>query len=82
MTQIDDKYSIEGERIIKTSNGIPIDLETEPVILFRGRDRLALPMLEYYRELCIKDGCTDYQLEKIDSRIKLFKDFFIYKYKL
>jgi hypothetical protein len=78
MKLIDDKHHLEGETIVKTGNGVPIDLEKEPVILFRGRDKLALPMLEFYRELCIKDikdGCTDYQLATMDNRIRLFKEF-------
>ena len=55
MTRIDNKHHLEGEAIIKTGNGKPIDLSAEPVILFRGRDRLALPMLEFYRGLCSRN---------------------------
>ena len=75
MTRIDNKHHLENERIIKTGNGIPIDLDTEPVILFRGRDRLALPMLRYYRQLCVDDGCTDFQLASMDDMIRRFTDF-------
>lgn len=75
MTRIDNKHHIEGERIIKTTNSVPIDLEKEPVILFRGRDRLALPMLRYYRELCVADGCTDFQLTSTDDMIRRFEEF-------
>ena len=75
LTKIDDKHHLEGETIVKTGNGVPIDLEKEPVILFRGRDKLALPMLEFYRQLCINDGCTDYQLATMGNRIRLFKEF-------
>jgi hypothetical protein len=60
MRQIDMKHHVEGDRIIKTTNGQEIP-ENEPTILFRGRDHLALPMLTYYRQLCIDDGCTDMQ---------------------
>jgi hypothetical protein len=45
VTRIDNKHHLEGEKIIKTTNGQAIDLEKEPVILFRGRDKLALPMM-------------------------------------
>lgn len=75
MTRIDNKHHLEGERIIKTGNGQPIDLEKEPVILFRGRDRLALPMLRHYRELCVQDGCTDFQLASLDDMIRRFQEF-------
>jgi hypothetical protein len=75
MTKIDDKHHLEGETIVKTRNGVPIDLNKEPVILFRGRDKLAVAMLIYYRQLCEQDGCTDYQLEGVDNRIRLFRKF-------
>ncbi len=75
MTKIDGKHHLEGETIVKTGNGQSIDLSIEPVILFRGRDKLALPMLEYYRQMCVADGCTEYQLKTMDDRIRLFREF-------
>ena len=76
MTRLDNKHNLVGESIVKT-NGVPVDLNTEPVILFRGRDKLALPMLEYYRKLCVQDGCTDFQLESMDDMIRRFTEFSI-----
>jgi hypothetical protein len=75
MTRLDNKHHLEGEAIIKTGNGQPINLAAEPVILFRGRDRLALPMLRHYRQLCSIDGCTDFQLESMDDMIRRFQEF-------
>lgn len=75
MTRIDNKHHLEGESIVKTGNGVPIDLEKEPVILFRGRDKLALPMLVFYRQLCKNDGCNDWQLASLDSMIEKFGEF-------
>jgi hypothetical protein len=85
--RIDDKYHLEVKFtdegggveipqpiIVKSGNGEPIPLE-EPRILFRGRDRLALPMLKYYRQLCVADGCTDYQLTSIENMISEFQEF-------
>jgi len=73
--RIDNKHSITSDGvIIKTSNGVPIP-EHEPRILFRGRDRLALPMLYHYRNLCIQDGATDYQLETLNGMIEEFEKF-------
>jgi hypothetical protein len=60
--------------IVKSGNGEPIPLE-EPRILFRGRDRLALPLLRVYRQMCADDGATDYQLNSMDVMIKEFEDF-------
>lgn len=74
MKNIDEKYSIDGERIIKTLTGEEIP-DGEPVILYRGRDRLALPMLEFYRALCVDDGATEYQLESMDRMINKFRKF-------
>jgi hypothetical protein len=73
MRKIDEKHYVEGDRIFK-NNGQPIP-DDEPVIIFRGRDKLALPMLEFYRQLCVGDGCTDFQLASMDSMIQKFRDF-------
>lgn len=73
--RIDDKHHIDREgSIVKTSNGdvMPGD---EPRMLFRGRDKLALPMLEFYRSLCVEDGATDYQLASVDTMIEEFRSF-------
>lgn len=74
MRRIDNKHHLDGEQIIKTGNGQPIP-DDEPVILFRGRDKLALPMLRCYRALCVADGCTDYQMESMDDMIHRFEEF-------
>ena len=49
MRQIDGKYYIEGDQIFKYDH-TPIP-EDEPLMLFRGRDRLVPQMLEYYLKL-------------------------------
>lgn len=73
--KIDLKHHIDqcGD-IVKTGNGVVVPLD-EPLILFRGRDKLALPMLEYYRELCFNDGCNDFQLGQVDELIRKFREF-------
>jgi len=86
--RIDNKHSIVvpdsfgaalfGTPVIakRTVDGafIPIPAD-EPVILFRARDKLALRMLYFYRELCSADGCTDFQLGLMDDMIGRFKAF-------
>jgi hypothetical protein len=73
--RIDEKHHISGlGKIIKTSNGQEIP-DDEPRILFRGRDVLALPMLHHYRDLCVRDGATEYQLASVDAMITEFEDF-------
>lgn len=74
MRKLDNKFHIEGEQIIKTSNGQPIP-EDEPLFLIRGRDYLALPLLEHYRRLSEQDDCTEYHLEGLSKRIEEFRRF-------
>lgn len=73
---IDPKYHVRlstGE-IVKTSNGVVVP-EDEPVILFRARDRMALPALLAYRRLCLDDGCNEHQIESIGERIRAFDTY-------
>lgn len=85
--RIDEKHHIEALstisssednaieiKIIKTTNGQAIP-EDEPIILFRGRDKLAIAMLEVYYTLCKADGATQYQLDSMDKMINAFRKF-------
>jgi len=49
--------------------------DDEPIIVFRGRDRLALVMLLNYRNLCVADECNIHQLDTLDGMIVAFKEF-------
>lgn len=60
--------------IVKTGNGVPVS-PNEPLILFRGRDRLATALLGQYRTLCELDGCNDFQLGQVDELINKFKQY-------
>lgn len=73
--QIDLKHHIdEHGNIVKTGNGVIVSLE-EPLILFRGRDYLALPLLMHYREMCERDGCNDFQLDQLNKLVESFEKF-------
>lgn len=73
--QIDLKHHVdEHGEIVKTTNGVVIPRE-EPLILFRGRDYLAVSLLEEYKKLCVADGCNDFQTGQIDELITRFKTF-------
>lgn len=74
MRKIDGKFHIDGEQIVKTSNGDVVP-EDEPLILFRARDHLALPMLLHYCQLSIRDGCNDFHLEGVNAVIAEFEKF-------
>ncbi len=71
---IDEKYSVLDGRIVKTSNGVPIPPD-EPMFLFRGRDRLAVPTLVAYKTFCESDECVDYQLEAMERIISKFSQY-------
>lgn len=73
--RIDLKHHIdENGQLVKTGNSVPIS-EDEPTILFRARDRLAIPLLHNYRVLCVGDNCNDFQLGQIDELIGRFEKF-------
>ena len=75
MKTLDSKYHLDGEQIVKTSNGIPIDLEDEPVFLLRARDELALSALFAYRRRCKDAKCTRYQIQEIERLIQRFQTY-------
>lgn len=75
MRAIDLKHHITDDgKLVKTGDGVEVPLD-EPTILFRGRDRLALPLLKYYAELCARDGATDYQMGSILGMIAQFEAY-------
>ena len=80
--RIDSKHHIEVTfagvmqyiSVVKTSSGMTIPAD-EPLFLLRGRDKLALATLEFYRTLCDADGTTQYHLDGMDEMLKRFKEF-------
>lgn len=52
--------------IVKSTNDEPIP-DDEPRMLWRARDDKFLRMLAYYRNLCMDEGATEYQLQSIDK---------------
>src|SRR5690349_952879 len=77
---IDPKYGVEwfGDgsepTLVKSRTSVAIP-EDEPLILFRARDRNAIRMLLFYRDLCIDDGCTPEHIAGIDNRLAAFEQF-------
>ncbi len=74
MRRIDPKFHIEGDKLIKTSNGQEIP-EDEPIMLIRARDWLALPIIAYYYAMSLRDSCTDYHLSGVWDRMQAFMQF-------
>lgn len=60
--------------IVKSTNEQSVPDE-EPLILFRGRDHLAIPLLAYYAQLCKIDGCNDFQMDSINRVALRFREF-------
>lgn len=74
MRAIDEKFHVEGDQIIKTTNGDVVP-EDEPLFLVRARDYLAIPLLEHYRRMSEIDGCNEWHLERLEQRIRLFEEW-------
>jgi len=72
--RIDNKFSVTSDGNIVNAKGIPIP-DYEPKILFRGKDKLAVPMLQYYLALCMENGCTQEQEQSMRVMIEEFKQF-------
>lgn len=79
MRQITDRFHIDGERIVKTSNGQPVPTE-EPLFLLRARDNLAIPLLEHYRRVCVADNCDELFLTELDATIEKFRQYRVQYY--
>jgi hypothetical protein len=72
MRQIDRKYQTSGD--ITKVDGTPIPTD-EPLILFRGKDKLLPQLLEDYRRLCEEAGSPSEHLTALDEQIKTIKSF-------
>jgi hypothetical protein len=70
MRKIDGKYQTSGD--ITKLDGTPIP-DDEPLILFRGKDKLLLPLLDYYQVLCKDAGSPDYQISLLGEQIGKIK---------
>jgi hypothetical protein len=74
MKTLDRNHNIVEDQVIDLSTGNPVPSD-EPVILLRGNNRLIIPLLRHYRELCVQDGCSEEQLKAIDGAIPPFTQF-------
>src|SRR5208282_4116411 len=74
LKKLNEMFHIEGERLIKTSNGQPVP-EGEPIFILRGRDQVSVLALISYREECERVGTPQDRLQALDEVIKRFADF-------
>jgi hypothetical protein len=70
MRQIDGKYQTSGD--ITKLDGTPIP-EDEPLILFRGKDKLLPGLLESYKKLCQDAGSPQEQIDAVEKRNEIIK---------
>jgi len=70
MRNIGTKYRTTGDISRFDGEAIPID---EPLILFRGRDRLVPQLLDHYKALRIKAGGVADKLELLQEDIDIIK---------
>lgn len=66
MRQLDAKFKTSGD--LTKLDGTPIP-DDEPVILFRGNDKLLPKVLEHYKQLCTEAGSPANHLNLIDEKI-------------
>lgn len=56
--------------ILTKRDGTPIPAG-EPWMAYRAQDRLSLPTLNFYRQLCVEAGCSSAHLMEIDERLSV-----------
>ena len=67
MRQIDRKYATDGQ-IINTIKNTVVP-EDEPLVLFRAKDNLLVPLVEHYLKLCTEAGSSQDHLDLLKLRI-------------
>jgi hypothetical protein len=72
--EIDGKYRVNGGGSIVKENGDPLP-QDEPRMLFRGKDKLLPQLLEHYKQLCQEAGSPSEQIEGIQERLNIIKDW-------
>ncbi len=78
MRAVNEMFHIDGERLVKTSNGQPIP-DDEPVFILRGRDAVAADAIEYYSSLCHVAGTPQDRTDALDAVARRFRAYHIKK---
>lgn len=76
MKNLDGKYSVKDNKIIKTLTGEPIP-DDEPIFILRARDHIAVKLLFKYLHFCSNDICLEEHLDGIKDTINRFIEFAI-----
>ena len=70
MRKIGSKYWINGKITKNDGTEIP---QSEPLFLFRAKDKLLLDVLAFYRKLRIKNDSSDENMNMLDEQMELVK---------
>lgn len=74
MRRVNDMFHIDGERLVKTSNGQPVP-DDEPIFVVRGRDVLAYDTVLAYIHLC-ESAEPPVPQDRMEALHKVAGDFF------
>lgn len=74
MRKLNDMYHLEGERLIKTSNGQFVP-EDEPLFILRGRDMIASIAIIEYRDECEACGVPQDRIIQLEQVIQKFQEY-------
>lgn len=76
MRKLNDMFHIDGEQLVKTSNGQPVP-DDEPIFILRGRDSLASWTINKYIDACKDSGVPEDRLEALYQVLGKFSRFAI-----
>jgi hypothetical protein len=74
MRKLNDMFHIEGERLVKTSNGQFVP-EDEPLFILRGRDALAADAISHYIRNCTVAGTPPDRIQQLRAVLAKFDNY-------
>lgn len=72
MRQIDGKYRTDGD--ITKNDGTPVP-EDEPLMLFRGKDRLLPDLIDQYAEMCANAGSPEEHVQTLKEKAESVREW-------
>ena len=74
MRAVNEMFHIDGERLVKTSNGQPVP-DDEPMFILRARDQNSLRTLDLYIRLCVEEGTPQDRIDALRRVRTRFEQF-------
>lgn len=72
MRQIGGKYRTDGD--ITKNDGTPIP-DNEPLMLFRGQDRLLPDLIDQYAEMCASAGGLEENIQALKEKAESVREW-------